>query len=418
MKKTITFLLLFVALVSAHAQTPIPMTNGDCSTDATFTVSGTSSQTISGYTIAQTSPAALNLTTSGISSGSMKIFGTTNSTTNNHLSITTDKVDISTYPVDATFTFQCKLTCGTATSANQPYNVTIIAYAADGTTVISSGATSNVLTLTKVQPNTNVNAGVAQTVGATAVMKANIDAIVGNAKYIAFQLQMAKMITNNLTFDDFTLSNLSAPPTTIVGTPSNASLSYEVGNGPSSESTFTVSGTDLSTNNVTLTPGTNIEISLESGLGGTWVANPSTIALTPTAGTLLSTTIYTRLKSGINGLGAVGASSARITVFHSTAGTKTVQFTGNINGLTISNPVSSAIGYIAGNGHSTEQTFNVSGSGLTTDLVVTPGENMEISTSTGTGFASSPIKLIQAGGNDSFNSHICPFNCRSGSFYL
>lgn len=397
MKKTFTFFCILVGFVTIQAQTNIPLTNGDCSSDATFTVSGTSSQNISGYTISQTSPAALNLTTSGISGGSMKIFGTVNGTAQGNLTITTALVDISSYPVDATFTFQCKMTCGTATSSAQPYNVTIISYAADGTTVISTGLTSNVLTLTKVQPNTNANAGVAQLIGATAAMKANTVTPGLDAKYIAFQLQMGKMLTNNLTFDDFTLTKLDVAPATTIGTPSNANLSYEAGNGPSAESAFTVSGVGLGTDNIVLTPGSNLEISLTTGSG--FVANPSTISLTPNSGTVNSTTIYTRLISGINGIGAVGSSSTRVTVFHQTAGTRIVQFSGNVNGISVSNPVSTAIGYIVGNGPSAEQTFNVSGSGLTTDLIVTPGANMEISATSGSGFASTPITLTQTAGN-------------------
>lgn len=391
MKKTITFLLLLVAIATTQAQTNIPLTNGDCSTDASL--SGSSPYIITSYTIAVASPAILTSASSGITGGQLKVIGTVNGSAQGNVTITTDKVDISSYPVDATFTYACKMTCGTATSQAQPYNVIVIAYAADGITVV----TANTLTLTKVQPNTNVNAGVAQTIGATAVMKANAVTPGLDAKYISFQLQMGKMITNNLTFDDFTLTKLDVAPATITGTPSNSALSYEVGFGPSAESSFTVSGTGLGIDAIVLTPGTNLEISLTSGSG--FVANPSTINLTPTSGTVSSTTIYTRLISGINGIGTAGsAASTRVTVFHNTAGTKTVQFTGTVNGLAISNPVSTSIGYVQGNGPSSEQTFNVSGSGLTTDLVVTPGANMEISTTTGSGFASTPITLTQTAG--------------------
>jgi hypothetical protein len=390
MKKTVTFLLLLVAAATMQAQTSIPLTNGDCSTDATL--SGASPYVISGFTIAAVSPAVLTTASCGVTGGKLKIVGTTNGVQGN-LTITTDKVDISSYPSDATFTYACKLVCGTATSQAQPYNVIVIAYAADGITVV----TTNTLTLTKLQPNTNVTAGTVLTVGATLVMKLNAVTPGLDAKYISFQLQMGKMITNNLTFDDFTLSNLSAPPTTVVGTPSNAALTYEVGNGPSTESTFTVSGTDLSTTDVTLTPGTNMEISLISGVGGTWVGNPSTIALTPTAGTVPSTTIYTRLKSGINGLGAVGASSARVTVVHSTAGTKTVQFTGSITGIVVTKPTSDSLLYVPGAGPSAERTYNVSGN-VTSDIVLTPGSNVEISTTSGSSFASAPITLTQSAG--------------------
>jgi len=391
MKKTITILLLLVAIATTQAQTIIPMTNGDCSTAAAL--SGSSPYVITGYTIVQTA-GTLTLASSGISGGTLKIFGTANGSAQGNLTITTDKVDISSYPVNSTFTFSCKLTCGIATSSAQPYNLVIAAYDVNGTLISSAGTNNPVLTLTKVQPNTNVTSQV--TINATAAMNANAITPGTDAKYIALQLQMGKMLTNNLTFDDFTLTKLDVVPTTVTGTPSNSALSYEVGNGPSPESTFTVSGTGLGTDAIVLTPASNIEISTTTGSG--FVANPSTISLTPTSGTVNSTTIYTRLKSGINGIGAVSASAARVTVFHQTAGTKIIQFTGNVNGMAISNPASTAIGYLQGNGPSAEQTFNVSGSGLTTDVVVTPGSNMEISTTTGTGFASTPITLTQTGG--------------------
>lgn len=390
MKKLFTLALVFTAVAVMQAQTSIPMTNGDCSTDATL--SGSSPWIITGYSITQVSPVVVNTAASGISNGTLKLGFTTGSSTQTNLLLTTDMVDISAYPVDATFTFQCKLTCGSATATAAPYNVVIAAYDANGTLISSSGTANPVLTLTKVQPNTNVTSQV--TIGATAAMRAN-NAGGSNAKYIALQLSLGKMNVS-MTFDDFTLTKLDVAPTTTTGTPSNANLSYEVGGGPSSESTFTVNGVGLGTDNIVLTPGSNLEISLTSGSG--FVASPSTISLPPTSGTVNSTTIYTRLISGINGLGAVSASSSRVTVFHQTAGTKTVQFNASVNGITVSNPLSTAIGYNVGSGPSAEQTFNVQGSGLTTDMVVTPGSNMEISTSTGSGFISSPITLTQSGG--------------------
>ena len=392
MKKVITLLVALVVIATMQAQTSIPLTNGDCSGTAFTFGTTTGTFTPEGYTIVVASTAALNTSTSGVnvsSSGTLKLVGT-NGSAQGQATITTAKVDISSYPVDATFTYACKLTCGTATAQAQPYNVIMIAYAADGITIV----TANTLTLSKVQPNTNTTAQV--TIGATGVMRANTVVPGQDAKYIVFQLQMGKMLTNNLTFDDFTLTKLGEPPVTVTGTPSNADLSYEVGNGPSAESTFTVSGTGLGTDNIVLTPSSNIEISLTSGSG--FVANPTTISLTPTSGAVTSTTIYTRLKSGISGLGAVGASSARVTVFHSTAGTKTVQFTGNVKGIAVSNPASTSISYTESAGPSTEEILNVSGVGLTTDVVVTPGTNIEISTTSGAGFASTPITLTQAGG--------------------
>ena len=153
--------LILMSTNLSWGQTPIPLTNGDCSGTAFTFGTTTGTFTPEGYTIVVSSSAALNISTSGVnasSSGTMKLKGT-NGSANNMATITTNKVDISSYPVDATFNFQCKLTCTTITSQAQPYNVIIIAYATDGITVV----TTNTLTLSKVQPNTNVNAGTAQT---------------------------------------------------------------------------------------------------------------------------------------------------------------------------------------------------------------------------------------------------------------
>ncbi|MEI6554279.1 MAG: T9SS type A sorting domain-containing protein [Paludibacter sp.] len=194
----------------------------------------------------------------------------------------------------------------------------------------------------------------------------------------------------------FTASITAPPYTTTVSTPSNSALSYETGFGPSAESTFTVSGDGLLTD-LTVTPGSSIEISSTSGSGFVGSLD-APITLTQTGGTVPTTTIYARLKAGF-GPGGTGASAARtVTIGNVEAGYKTVVFTGTVTGLAISNPGSTALYYAQGTGPSPERTFNVTGASLTADVVVNPGTNVEISTTTGTGFASAPITLTQTGG--------------------
>lgn len=84
-------------------------------------------------------------------------------------------------------------------------------------------------------------------------------------------------------------------PTIAVSETSRTGFSYVSGSGPSSTQTYTVSGTGL-TENVVITPPTNYQISTDNS---TWVTNPSTISLPWGSGTLASTTIYVRLKSGL-----------------------------------------------------------------------------------------------------------------------
>jgi len=101
---------------------------------------------------------------------------------------------------------------------------------------------------------------------------------------------------NSIYLDDIQLDDYSPSAPSITLSPSSLSgFSYVTGSGPSSEQSFTVEGSNL-TDNITLTPSTNYEIS--TGSGDSFVAtNP--ITLTQSGGTVTSTTIYVRLKAGL-----------------------------------------------------------------------------------------------------------------------
>lgn len=89
----------------------------------------------------------------------------------------------------------------------------------------------------------------------------------------------------------------------------------------SSEKTYNVSGAYL-TNNIIITPPANFEISLTSGSG--FVANPSSLTLIPSGGTVPSTTIYVVFKPT-----AVTAYSGDITHTSTGATQKNVAVSGN-----------------------------------------------------------------------------------------
>ena len=399
MKKTITFLLLFVALVTAHAQTPIPMTNGDFSSGSTLT--GTSPWTITGWTISENigtgagGNAAVTAASSGAISGALILVGTNSTTatlaTNNAnqaaLLVESDKIDISSYAGSTTaFTYAFQIKVATATGSNAPWNVVVKVYdASNAEVLLAISQTKSQGSLKTTAAGTYVNASVVGTL---------LGAPSANVKYITIQVHLGQMLANTPTLDNFTLTAAGVAASTTLTQPASTALSYEIGNGPSAEQSFQVAGANLGSNNITVTPGANIELSTASGSGFA----SSAITLTPAGGTVATTTLYARLIAG-QSLGSVGANATRqVNVAATGTTTKTIQFTGTVNGVVISNPVSTAIGYMVGNGPSAEQTFNVSGSGLTTDLVVTPGANMEISTTTGSGFATTPITLIQSGG--------------------
>ena len=100
-----------------------------------------------------------------------------------------------------------------------------------------------------------------------------------------------------LKLDDIVVSgsvnSVSQPSINIIPT-TLSGLTYEFGTGPSAEQTFSISGTNLLAN-LNLTAPTNYEISTTSGSDF-----GSSISLSPTLGTVSSTTIYVRLKAGLS----------------------------------------------------------------------------------------------------------------------
>ena len=95
----------------------------------------------------------------------------------------------------------------------------------------------------------------------------------------------------SITYNSGTLNVTTTPTITVTGGPlhfNNVRL-----NGTSAEQTYTVAGQYL-TAPIVITPPANFEISLTSGSG--FVANPSTLSLTPSSGAVSSTTIYVHFK--------------------------------------------------------------------------------------------------------------------------
>ena len=115
----------------------------------------------------------------------------------------------------------------------------------------------------------------------------------------------------------FTTPKLTVTPTTITG------LNYPVGSGPSDAQSFTVSGVGL-TGAVTITAPTNFEVSKTSATSGFG----SSVTLTPSSGTISTTTIWVRLASG-KAQGTYGASN--VTVAGGSATTVNVSVTGVVS---------------------------------------------------------------------------------------
>ncbi len=101
-------------------------------------------------------------------------------------------------------------------------------------------------------------------------------------------------------FDTVKVKGTLSGPTITIDPSTLTSFTYVEGNGPSAEQNFTVEGSNL-TNDITVNPPTNWEISLTTG-GAFSATNP--ITLTQSSGTVASTTIYTRMVSGLTFAGS------------------------------------------------------------------------------------------------------------------
>lgn len=401
MRKLITLFVVIVAIATTQAQTNVPLTNADFTSGTTLGATGPWTKEVPGYTITQAGAAVLTIASSGVIGGELKLIGTS-SATQTDVSLTTTPVDISTFGNTTTLLYSYQMKVGTITSQAAPYNVIIILTDVNGVNVTAACTGTAVV---KVQGNFKTGtAGVYQTVSCQLTLKANdgtnvLSAL--DATFVSLKTDLGKMIGNNITCDNFVLTASGAAASTTVSAASNTSLSYEVGNGPSAESNFTVAGANL-TNVIVVTPGPNLEISTTTGTG--FASSP--ITLTQSGGTVATTTIYTRLIAGL-AVGTGGNNPTRlITVSTATSGVpnKTIQFTASITPppytTIVSTPSNSALSYEAGFGPSTESTFTVSGAGLLTDITITPGSSIEVSTTSGTGFVGSTgsLTLTQSGG--------------------
>lgn len=172
-----------------------------------------------------------------------------------------------------------------------------------------------------------------------------------------------------------------------------AGFIYTQGAGPSGIQTFNVSGTTLSAN-IVITAPTHFEIATSSG--GTYGAN---INLTPLSGTITSTTIYVRMKSGYT---AQTITPENITLTTTNAIQQNVACSGVVvtGAATISsNPILNGFFYIVAKGPSIAQSFTVSGTSLGANVItVTAPTNFEVSSSGTDGTYGASFTITPSGG--------------------
>jgi len=152
----------------------------------------------------------------------------------------------------------------------------------------------------------------------------NIDlsGISGTSVWIAFKYNYSAGMYRNWRVDNISIEEVAGPLLT-VSTETLSGFTYREGEGPSAEQSFTVSGINLE-EDISITAPTNYEIS--TGTGAAFVAT-SPITLTPDGATVSETTIYVRLKAGLE-YGVY--SSETITASSANADSKTVTCSGQV----------------------------------------------------------------------------------------
>lgn len=178
--------------------------------------------------------------------------------------------------------------------------------------------------------------------------------IASNCAKIVFYGSPASSTYGNYVDNISITGTAAATPTLTVPESSISGLTYVQGSGPSAAQTFTISGSNL-TSNVTVTAPTNFEVSKD----GSSYAGSQTITA---SGTLSATTIYVRLKSGL----AVNSYSGDITVASTGATSKTVSLSGSVTA-----PAKVINWSVKGVGHTTE--FK----GQSTDIYQPTGDELK-----------------------------------------
>lgn len=189
---------------------------------------------------------------------------------------------------------------------------------------------------------------------------------------------------------------VTSKPTIFTSLASLSDFTYLAGLGPSGQQMFTINGAGL-TAGVSITAPASFEISLNSGAS---FSGSSSLNIAQINTKVSALNIYVRLKAGL----LPNAYSGSISLTSTGADTKSIAVSGTVGAapvvVTVSKASLSNFTYSFGNGPSAIQSFNVSGTGLTSNVVVSAPVNYEISTFNGTSFSgTSSISLAQSSGN-------------------
>ncbi len=173
----------------------------------------------------------------------------------------------------------------------------------------------------------------------------------------------------------------NAPVVVNTSVTSIAGFSYNESAGPSGIRSFTISGSGL-LNGITINAPTGYEISI---FGSTSFIGFKTFTISQSNGLVAPTTIYVRLKAGLN----ADVYMDNLTISTNGTSSKTVSLSGAVNAIpviTTSQTALTGFRYEPGQGPSPEKSFTVSATGMLTALIITAANNYEISTESGSNF--------------------------------
>ncbi len=159
----------------------------------------------------------------------------------------------------------------------------------------------------------------------------------------------------------FTIGIAPPAPSITISTSALSGFNYSQGNGPSTEQTYTVSGANL-TNAISIAATTNYEISLSTGTGYT-----SPLTLSPSSGSVATTTIYVRLKAGLT---AGNYNSENVAASSLGATTQNVVCSGTVSAPLATLPLSEEFSYTVGT-DLTANSWNLTGSNASPTVAVT-----------------------------------------------
>lgn len=186
-------------------------------------------------------------------------------------------------------------------------------------------------------------------------------------------------LSSLFSFGTYSTTASTTPTVNVTG---SVNLFYFEGNGPSSESTISVSGINLG-DVVLVSAPANFEVaSMSGGTFGPFVT------ITPSGATLDPTNVFIRLASGLT----PNSYSGDVTVSSGGAMNAILAVSGQVDPADPQISTSGGIfglEYVENNGPSNDDSFGVSGLFLGDDITVTAPMNFEVSLTTGTGFADS-----------------------------